>query len=142
MPLVLPPLRERPDDIPLLVTHFIAHYNSLYRKNIETLSEEALSIVMAHRFAGNIRELQNILQHAFTLCDGGVIEKKHLPDYLKTARSPVAAHGVPDSPEEFERQRISAVLRRNRYNRRRAAAELGMHVTTLWRKMKKLAIES
>jgi PAS domain S-box-containing protein len=142
LPLVLPPLRERPDDIPLLVTHCIAHYNVLYRKNIETLSDEALSIVMAHHFAGNIRELQNILQHAFTLCDGGVIEKKHLPDYLKTARSHAAAHGAPDSPEEFERRRINAVLRRNRYNRRRAAAELGMHVTTLWRKMKKLAIES
>ncbi len=141
MPLVLPPLRDRPDDIPLLITHFIGHFNTLYRKNIETLSDEAMAAIMTHSFPGNIRELENILQHAFMLCRGGVIENKHLPDYILKRPDFSPQQGGYESPETFERRRIETALARNNNNRSRAALELGMHVTTLWRKMKRLAID-
>jgi PAS domain S-box-containing protein len=141
MPLQLPPLRERTDDIPLLVDHFVAHYAMVYHTTVESVSPEAMSVLMTHRYQGNIRELENILQHAIVLCRGTIIEKRHLPEYL--LQSPTAPAAIPDenSRESFERRRISAALERNRYSRTRTAGELGIHPTTLWRKMKKLGIE-
>jgi transcriptional regulator with PAS, ATPase and Fis domain len=144
MPLHLPPLRQRRDDIPLLVDHFVAHYNTLYRKNVSTVAPDALAVLMTHGYPGNIRELENILQHAFVLCQGTTIMKKHLPEYLLHPEPP--AESAPavesDSWESFEKRRIVDALERNRYSRTKAAKELGIHTATLWRKMKKLGIEA
>jgi len=146
MPLTLPPLRERADDIPLLVDHFVVHYSMLYRKSIERVSPEAMSVLLGHEYPGNVRELENILQHAFVLCPGGTIEKRHLPEYLLHCKSTVSstqADAPPDqSWEAFERHRIVDALERNRYHRARTAQDLGIHVATLWRKMKRLGIEA
>jgi PAS domain S-box-containing protein len=142
LPLTLPPLRERQGDIPLLIERFIRHFNTIFGKVIERVDSEAMEILCSHGYPGNIRELENALQHAFVLCQGKTIEKKHLPAAL--VRKPVSAESAATpvtSPAQFDRQRIEAALVRNRYNRTRTARELGMHVTTLWRKMRKYGME-
>jgi PAS domain S-box-containing protein len=140
MPFTLPPLRERAADIPLLVEHLVRRYNTVYRKNVERLSADAMAVLMAHSYPGNVRELENILQYAFVLCGNAAIEKKHLPDSLiRTIASPVGKQ-VRRSWEDFERARIGEALARNRYNRTKTAQELGIHAVTLWRKMKRLGI--
>jgi transcriptional regulator with PAS, ATPase and Fis domain len=140
VPISLPPLRERRGDIPLLVEHFVHRYNALYEKNITGVADGAMGVLMAHLFPGNVRELENIIEHAFVMCSGRRIEKRHLPEHLR------GHHGGPSvaqaqNVEEFEAATIRDALRRNRYNRLKTAAELGMHKTTLWRKMKKLGLE-
>jgi PAS domain S-box-containing protein len=140
IPLTVPPLRERPVDLPVLVEHLIGHYNTVFRKSIKRLSQDAMALLMAHDFPGNVRELENVLQHAFVLCQGQSIEKKHLPASLlhKPSKSPAAPADL--SVDAFEKNRIEQALARNRFNRVATAKELGMHVTTLWRKMKRLEI--
>ena len=140
MPLTLPPLHERTSDIPLLIEHFIGHYNTVYRKNVGQVSPEAMALLMAHRYPGNVRELENILQHAFILCSGSTIENKHLPLSLFQKTSPPNDQRTPPSWEAFEKAQIEQALGRNKYNRVLTAKELGIHVATLWRKMKKYLI--
>jgi len=138
----LPPLRKRRQDIPLLIEHFIAHFNGLYRKEITHVGDEALQILMRHEFNGNIRELQNIIEHAIIMCPSVVVEKSHLPDYLlKESASPASGGSeAPQNIEEFERMRIEEALALCHYNKQETAQKLGIHVTTLWRKMKSLGI--
>jgi len=133
MKVELPPLRERRDDIPLLVEHFIQKYNKKMGKEIEGVSEEAMRLLLNHPYPGNVRELENIMEHAFILCKSRIILPEHLPHYLyaKTPSLPAA------SLKEWEREIIKEVLRRSGGNITRAARELGIHRTTLWRKMKR-----
>jgi transcriptional regulator with PAS, ATPase and Fis domain len=141
IPLTLFPLRERLGDIPLLTDHFVQQYNLLFRKTIERIAPDAMSILLEYRYPGNIRELENILQHAFVLCQGKVIEKKHLPAVLfrqDTAQTVDRSYNI--TPMQFEKQRIEDALAGNQYNRTRAAKKLAMHPATLWRKMKKYGI--
>ncbi|HEX2956713.1 MAG TPA: sigma 54-interacting transcriptional regulator [Chitinispirillaceae bacterium] len=140
MPLMLPPLRERPDDIPLLVEHFLMHFNTIQNRSIEMIDPQAMSILLHHKYPGNIRELENILQHAFVLCRGPVIEKKHFPKYLL---EPTIASTTDDdqSYEAIEKRKLLKALETNRFNRIKTAKELGIHVATLWRKMKKYNIQ-
>ncbi|MFO7916023.1 MAG: sigma 54-interacting transcriptional regulator [Candidatus Krumholzibacteriales bacterium] len=136
----IPPLRERRDDIPLLAGHFIDRFNRLRNKNIRDLSPEVLSILMAHDFPGNVRELENIIEHAFVLCRGDIIEPAHLPGNLREAEKE-ADIGAGGGLEQIEAEFIKNVLRRNDWNRTRAARELGVHKTTLWRKINRLDLE-
>ncbi len=80
--LALPPLRERPEDVPLLAQHFISRQNALTGKEVAGLSDEVLRLLMRHPFPGNVRELENIIEYAFILCPGGLIQREHLPDKL------------------------------------------------------------
>ncbi len=73
--IILPPLRERMEDIPLLIDHFIERFNVLQKKSIQGVSEEAMSALMSYSYPGNIRELANIIERAFILCKTGLIEK-------------------------------------------------------------------
>jgi PAS domain S-box-containing protein len=143
MPITLPPLRDRLDDIPLLIEHSISHYNTVNHKKIDTVSPEAMSMLLTHRYPGNIRELENILQHAFVLCQGKTIEINHLPEYLFQPAISKTGSIIPDKQSwtSFEKAKIVNVLEKNRYQRIKAANELGIHVTTLWRKMKKYEID-
>jgi len=143
MPLHIPPLRERKNDIPLLVDHFIGRYNHLYGKSIIRATPDAMAVLMAHDFPGNVRELENILQHAFIMSLSALIEKKHLPGYLieETHSSAEPSVKLSSSFKEYEAARIRTALEKNRYNRKRAAKVLGLHPVTLWRKMKKLGVE-
>ena len=136
--LSLPPLRKRMEDIPLLIDHFITRFNRLRGKDITGVSPEVLNILMKHDFPGNVRELENIIEHSFVLCRGGLILPEHLPDYLRPARG---KRLPPKTWSELEAQFIGDALRRHGWNRKATAAELGMHKTTLWRKIKRLGIE-
>jgi PAS domain S-box-containing protein len=141
--IVLPPLGRRREDVPLLVEHFIERFSAKTGKAIEGVSEEVLGLLMQHPFPGNIRELENIIEHAFILCHGSTIEVEHLPAELvresngdvremeRREEGPVA---------RAEAAAILEVLRKHDGNRRRAAAELGVHKTTLWRWMKRHGI--
>ncbi len=141
--LVLPPLRERKEDIPLLVEHFIGRFNKLQGKNINGITPEGLSIVMKCDFPGNVRELQNIIEHAFILCHGRMIEPKHLPGHLYPESTSLTGEdeAVATSLEELEAQFIISVLKRNNWNRAATARELGINKSTLYRKLRSLQIE-
>jgi len=136
--LILPPLADRKEDIPLLINHFINRFNNLRERDIEGISEDALSIVMRHDYPGNIRELENIIEHAFVLCKKGLIMIKHLPSYLKDKEEPGRGFNGSCTLSEMEARLIREALTRNNGNRKVAAVELGIDKSTLWRKLKKL----
>ncbi len=143
--LVLPPLRDRREDIPLLVEHFIRKFGRLSGKEIQDLSPEAFPVLMSHDFPGNVRELENIIEYATVVCKNGMIGVEHLPDFLKHSERSKASSSSetrPSSLEEMERSYIFEALKRNHWNRAATASEMGIHPTTLWRKMKRLDIEA
>jgi PAS domain S-box-containing protein len=139
--LSIPPLRKRREDIPLLVEHFIAHFNRLQGKEVANAAPETLNILMNHKFPGNVRELMNVLEHAFVLCPGGVLLPEHLPDPLRP-KEPRKAKASPLSLADLEAEMIREALSQNNNSRAATAKQLGIHKTTLWRKMRKLGIES
>jgi len=134
----VPPLRERVEDIAVLVEHFIQKFNRLRDFAISGISHDALDLLMAHDFPGNVRELENIIEYAFVLCHKGVIKKEHLPPELRgiQGKAPHPAKSLHDLESEFFREQ----LRRYKGNKRLLAKELGIHSVTLWRKLKKLGI--
>jgi PAS domain S-box-containing protein len=137
----LPPLRERKEDIPLLVEHFVARFNGLQGKDIHGVSDETLACLMAHDFPGNVRELENVVEHAFVLCRGPLIEPHHLPEPLRSsAGGPAVATRAGATLREMEKVFIIAALKRHGWNRGKAAEELGIHRSTLRRKMQSLGI--
>jgi PAS domain S-box-containing protein len=138
----LPPLRERREDIPLLVDRFIARFNSVQGKDILGVSEGALAVLMAHKYPGNVRELENIIEHAFVLCHGGLIEVQHLPPTLQSEsgmRGRRLKTGL--TLRELEAIHIADALRRHKNNRAAAARELGINASTLFRKLKSLGLD-
>ena len=181
----LPPLRERMEDIPLLVDRFITKLNGIHGKSIQGIDKKVLQVLMNHDFPGNIRELENIIEHAFVLCSRGNILLEHLPAAFQSYSSASSAssvsadassasssasfsvsnsdsadslfpHGktkteIPfgshtdnntDDPiKSAEIKAIMDVLKRNNYNRQVSAEELGIHKTTLFRKIKKFKLE-
>ena len=139
--LALPPLRERMEDVPLLVDHLVSRFNKLKGKDIAGVSPEVLTILMNHDFPGNVRELENIVEHAFVLCRGGVIQSRNLPLYLRLEADKVLGSPRPANIKEVEAHFIRDALRRNRWNQAATARELGIHKTTLWRKIKRLGID-
>ncbi len=134
--LELPPLRDRREDVPLLAEHFIGRFNRLKGKDIAGLSDVVLARLMEYDFPGNIRELENIIEHAFVLCRGGLIERPHLPTHLRGELS--AGSGLPSglTLQAMEAMLIGDALRRNAGNRAAAARDLGIDVSTLFRKLK------
>jgi len=147
--LKVPPLRQRPEDIPLLVERFIDKMNSIKDCNIQGIASDALALLMSHDYPGNIRELENIIEHAFVVCRKGTIGKSHLPPGL-FQKTPHSAPSLPSFEEptnlgavvhSTERQIIIETLEQNNYSRKATAQKLGMHKTTLYRKMKKLDIK-
>ena len=139
--LEMPPLRKRKEDIPLLVDHFVTRGNRVHGKSLSGVSPEVLSFLMAHDYPGNIRELENIIEHAFVLCAEGRIELRHLPEDFIARVPATGKRGVmEDTVRATESQTIREALRRSGYNRLAAARELGIHKSTLFRKIKALGI--
>ncbi len=143
--LELPGLEKRREDIPLLIDHLVAKFNRLQGfsgKNIAGVSDPVLARLMEHDYPGNVRELENIIEQAFVLCRGGLIELIHLPPELR----PTSRRGVPDgqpmSLEAIEKVFITETLQRRGGNRKKAAADLGINVSTLYRKIRTLGIEA
>ena len=138
----LPSLRERREDIPLLMEHFIARFNRLQGKDIVGVSDGVLGRVMEHDFPGNVRELENVIEHAFVLCRGGLIDEQHLPPHLRgpiTDQGTRLPHGL--TLEAMEKLLIGNALRRHDGNRQKAAQELGINPSTLFRKLKSLNLK-
>ena len=133
----IPPLRERMEDVPLLIKHFIGRFSSILDKDISGISPDALNILMSYDYPGNVRELENIIEHGCVLCPGSLIRAKDMPDWLRPPSKEISAAS---SLEEVEKQFIISVLTKNNWNRVAAARELKIHKTTLFRKMKKLDI--
>ncbi len=140
--LELPPLRDRMEDIPLLADHFIQHFNVLQKKEIAGLSGEALACLVSYSYPGNVRELQNIIEHAFILCKSGLIELHHLPENICPSRGLGSSGGnETTSMRDLEAVFITNMLRRYQWNRLKTAKALGIHKTTLFRKIKSLNIQ-
>ena len=140
--LALPGLRDRREDIPLLVEHFVGKFNRLQGKDVVGVSDEVLARLMEHDYPGNVRELENIVEHAFVLCRGGLIQLAHLPPELRGSVAGEAAASVAGMTlEAMERVLITDALRRHHGNRSAAAKHLGINPSTLFRKAKALGIE-
>jgi PAS domain S-box-containing protein len=140
--LTLPPLRDRMEDIPLLVEHFIAKLNRIQDRDLSGMTDEAMSCLMSYAFPGNVRELENIIERAFILCRSGEIDSHHLPEPLcGKGRGPESRdRSGQRSFRQMEAAFIVNALKRNNWNRSRTALELGVHKTTLFRKMKAFGI--
>jgi len=136
----LPPLRRRKEDIPLLVEQFVARFNRLQQKAVQGIAVEALSLLMAHHWPGNIRELENVIERSFILCNEGQIGITHLPEELRFHKAGLGEDSVRSAHDILDAQAIRSALDRNASNRLKAARELGIHKTTLFRRMKKLGI--
>nr|MBP6992564.1 Fis family transcriptional regulator [Spirochaetota bacterium] len=106
-------------------------------KNIEGVSDSVINILMHHEYPGNIRELENIIEHAFVLCREAYIQPVHLPAHLKKSGLPLHDNFT---LEEMERIYILKALEKNMWNRKNTAKDLGIDTTTLWRKIKNLNI--
>jgi DNA-binding NtrC family response regulator len=139
--LQLPSLRQRREDIPLLIDHIVAKFNRLQNKDIAGVSVEATARLMEHDFPGNVRELENIIEQAFVLCRGGILELNHLPPELRPTVSCPSESLSPMSLQAMDTLMITEALRRHQGNRRQAASDLGIDASTLYRKIKSLLID-
>jgi len=142
MKLEMPALRERKEDIPLLIQHFIDGFNALQSKQVTGVSADVLAVLTAHDFPGNVRELRNLIEHAFMLQHSGQIELAHLPvELVPVSRAGASPRTLTETMRVIESRAIRAAIERNGGNRLAAARELGMHKSTLFRKVQTLGIE-
>ncbi len=144
--LQIPPLRERREDIPLLLEHFIERINLKQSKQIKKVSASALKILFDYDFPGNVRELENIIEHAIILAKGIEIQSRHLPSYIVRRHEKIPAPDTLAEGEDLsvlenvERDLIVRALERHRGRTAAAAKDLGVHRSTLWRKIKRYGI--
>ena len=147
----LPPLRDRVEDVPLLVDHFVARFNALQGRAVKGVTGSAMARLMAHNFPGNVRELENIIEHAFVVCEDDLIGVNALPPALNPAplapsRGPIASAGTANAGpalglfESAEATTIREALERYEGHRGLAAESLGVSRSTLWRKMVRLGL--
>ena len=144
IPIYLPPLRERLDDIPLLTDTFIHRMHLKTEKNITGIAREVLDVFMQYSWPGNIRELLNVIEYAFVLCPGGDISLAHLPAQL-LGQQPVNTQRAPKRTKklskENERQELIQALQSSGGNKSEAARRLGISRVTLWKHIKKYGIQ-
>lgn len=140
--LKLPSLAQRREDIPLLTDHLVTKFNSLQGKDIAGVSNEVMDCLMEHNYPGNVRELENIIEQAFVLCRSGIIEPNHLPPELRPANIDSSQHPQGRSLGAMEKFLISETLQRRKGNRKLAAKDLGVNISTLYRKIKMLNIQT
>jgi PAS domain S-box-containing protein len=136
----LPPLRSRKDDLLLLANHFILEFNRKFRKKIKQFSSSAFDVLLSYDWPGNIRELENVVEHCFVLTRSDIIQEKDLPKYLLSLRREEPEQTNREQEDDFEsaeKEVIEKALRQNNWNRGKTAEQLNIHPTTLWRKMKK-----
>ncbi len=158
--LEVPPLRDRRDDIPLLVEHFRKQFSAAMNKEIVGVSSGALDVLAAYPWEGNVRELENCMERAFVVCRGDEIEPRHLPPEVRQGRPPLArgaapvealagaeAHNAADRPassgsarKPLSRGEIEAVLQQTDWNVAKSAKKLGVARNTLYLKMRNLGL--
>jgi DNA-binding NtrC family response regulator len=157
MPIHLPPLRERREDIPLLINYFLAKFNREFGRKVNDISTEAMDVLLNYHYPGNIRELENIIEHAMVLCTVPTIQVEHLPMDVRAFEVEPQASGSPlnrekakvvakkvfstDDPlKASEREAILRILEQTKWNYGETARRLNKSRVTLWRKMKELEI--
>jgi PAS domain S-box-containing protein len=134
----MPALRERKEDLPLLINHFIRSFNLLQDKNVQGISEDALAALLRHDFPGNIRELENVIEYCFILCSEGFIQVEHLPDYLRPEVPEQSWEaGEPRTLEEIKCQAVLQTLERNQGKKMQTCRELDISKDTLRRMLRR-----
>ncbi len=141
IPIVLPPLRERSGDIPLLVNHYREKFNREMGKQITRLSPESLMALEQYPFPGNIRELQNMIEHAFVCCEEDTIQFEHLPADLQRYSREHREWTDSESLQAIERQAICRALDKSGWRFKEASQQLGIGRSTLWRKVKQFGLK-
>jgi PAS domain S-box-containing protein len=140
----VPPLRERPEDIPVLADYFLSRIRHQQHKKVKNISPAAMEVLRAYAYPGNVRELENIMEHAVVMCTSDHIEPAHLPARIREGTGEQHSHpSPPRTSQDFSRMEadfIRQVLERFHWNRSKAARHLGMHRTSLYRKMRALGI--
>jgi DNA-binding NtrC family response regulator len=140
IPVTLPPLRERKEDIPLLVEHFLAQSRTEMGKPLEGIAAEAMEMLMAHDWPGNVRELRNVLERGAVMARGPIITPMELelaPPALPAGATPTDSS---DSLRDVERKHIVAMLKQQNWNITRSAKALGIDRVTLYNKIKRYQI--
>lgn len=138
MKIELPGLMERRDDIPLLINKFIDKFNHRMGKYIQKVSNEVLSILMTYNYPGNVRELENIIEHAMVMCQNEEIQIEHLPQELHSSNHYKSINKSSEKPlKKTECQTILDALNKHDWNKNKVSEELRIHRSTLWRKMQK-----
>lgn len=146
VPVHVPPLRERKDDIPLLAEHFLAKYNKAFNRHVQGISPAALSSLNHYHWPGNVRELENVIERLVAISNHDVIGMDDLPLDLVSGRDHAAdkifssGAGLREAKAEFERHYILKALEKSRWNQTEAAKWLGVHRNTLLGKMESLHI--
>ncbi len=137
--LKLPPLRDRLEDLPLLINHFVRRFNLLQNKDIQGVSEDVLALLMRCDYQGNIRELENILEYAFILCNAGFIQVEHLPEYIQPHQNidHISSKQSPLTLEEIKCRAVISALKRNDGKKMKTCRELGISKDTLRRMIKR-----
>jgi len=145
VPISLPPLRARGEDVPLLVQHCVKEFNSKHQLNIEGTNDEAMNMLKAYSWPGNVRELRNVIERSVVLAKGDWIEEKDLPPYVRNpalrAEKLVFAVGE-TTVADAERELILKTLERAGNNKAEAARQLGVDVKTIYNKLKSYGIEA
>ena len=137
IPVQLPPLRARKEDIPYLTQHFIDSWKGLYRKKIRKATDSAVGRLMDYHWPGNVRELENAIEHACVKCNGENIKPEDFPAYLT---HPLPTRIARKKRKQMTRESVLEALSQTNYNQTQAARLLDLHRITLWRKMKELNI--
>ncbi|PIE36444.1 Fis family transcriptional regulator [candidate division KSB3 bacterium] len=140
MTIDIPPLRERKDDIPLLVDHHLAHLEHTTGKQIRSVSVEAMKALLNYEYPGNVRELQNILEHAAVLCKDRELTIDMLPSNVTALPAPTPRRQTQPNLHDLELQTIFEALKQHNWNKTQAAKALGIARTTLWRKLKQSSL--
>jgi len=139
----MPSLRERRDDIPLLIKHYLQIAAKEAEKNIKDIDYEAMQALLAYDWPGNIRELRNTIERATVLADSEMITIHDLPDKFRTLDiEGISTSSLRQALDEFEREYIKRSMTENKGNKEAAANKLGIDLATLYRKLKKLRIEA
>ncbi len=150
IPVMLPPLRERRSDIPLLITHFLKKFNEKNHRNVDGVSDEAMQIIMQHSWKGNIRELKNMVEGLVVIKGEGEIRPQDLPKKLIKKSTPISLPHMDISPEgislstavnEFEKNLIVQCLEHTQWVKKKAAKLLQVNRTTLVEKIKRHQLE-
>jgi transcriptional regulator with PAS, ATPase and Fis domain len=145
----LPPLRERKETVPNLISLFVHRFNRIFDKNVSKFSKPAEGLLAGYDYPGNIRELENIIEHAVVMADGDEITERDLPEFMFRNRlllpDPHNIGGMADENRvatlaEVEREHIKFVLGLTSHNYTEAAQKLGISRSTLWRKMKEYGL--
>jgi transcriptional regulator with PAS, ATPase and Fis domain len=137
----LPLLKNRRDDLPILIRHILRRLSAARDNRRVDITEQALKVLLNFNYPGNVRELENILEHALIICRNDVIDLEHLPDYLRNDHTihsnRNSSNRTPKTTNTHtEANEIIRVLKQCGGNKTKAAKILGMNRTTLWRKMK------